>query len=522
MSHRVTYKHCRIAALALLCSLLMATAASAQPDHCGFQKIDAFVRKVQKDWNVPGVAVGIVKDGEIVFAEGYGVAELDTEQLIDADTLFVTASITKTFITTSLAILVDEGKLNWDDRATQYLPELRLQDRLATQELTVRDLVSHRSGLGTFGGDLLWYESSCPPSEILRRVKFLKPEHGFRSQFGYQNLMFIAAGQVIERITGQTCSDFVQSRLLIPLGMDRTTTSTSEFSTNVASPHNESGGTLRVLSHCNIDHTWGAAGLNSSVNDLCRWMQFHLEQGQWDGHQMITKRQLWELTQPHMHIHMYPAQTRLFPARNFSAYGLGWFLHDHYGHKVISHGGGLDGMTSDVAMVPSENLGVVVLTNSESPLAVITREYVLDELLAVESSRDLNQQLLDRRSQQDLAQHGQDCQRESERVPGTSPTIALERLAGRFRCPLYGDVLINKGEDGNLVMKFEPAPNLDAALEHWHYNTFEIKWLPSVKYNFPRGFLTFTIDAAGQADRLVIDQPNNDLWFHELDLRRVE
>jgi hypothetical protein len=358
----------------------------------------------------------------------------------------------------------------------------------------------------------------------------LKPTHGFRDQYGYQNLMFIAAGQIVERVSGQSCDQFVRQRILVPLQMHRTTTTVRDFAENVASPHNESGSgqptdesagpILRVLPHGNVDNCWGACGLNASATDLSRWLQLQLGQGKMGDQTILDPQQVWEMWQPSIALKLSPSAMRANPTRQYSAYGLGWFLWNYQGRRVIGHGGGLDGMISQTAFLPEDNLGIVVLTNSESPVATILRDSVLDILLDVERPTDWNEYYRQRYQTRkaELAQADQEWQ--AARVPATTPTLRLDDYCGTYRCPMYGDVQISQ-EEQRLVMRLVPAPDFVADLEHWHYNCFQLKWRPSVNYNFPRGHVNFTINARGEADRLVIDQPNDDFWFYELDLRRV-
>jgi CubicO group peptidase (beta-lactamase class C family) len=495
------------------------------------QAIEDLAQDVMTQWNVPGMAIAIVEREQVLMAQGFGVRRLGQPERVDQDTLFAIASNSKAFVAAGLAILVSEGKLKWDDRATDHLPELRLYDPVATQEITVRDLVSHRSGLGTFSGDLLWYGTTYQPQEILRRARFLKPTHGFRDQYGYQNLMFIAAGQIVERVSGQPCDQFVRQRILVPLQMKRTTTSVRDFEQNVASPHNESGGqstvaddpavsTLRVLPHGNVDNCWGACGLNSSAADLSRWLQLQLGQGTLAEASILSSQQIWEMWQPNISLKLSPSAMRANPTRQYSAYGLGWFLWNYQGRRVIGHGGGLDGMISQTAFLPEDNLGIVVLTNSESPVATILRDSVLDILLEVDRPTDWNGFYRERYQTRkaELAKADQEWQ--AARIPGAPPTRRLDDYCGTYRCPMYGDVQISQ-EEQRLVMRLVPAPDFVADLEHWHYNCFQLKWRPSVSYNFPRGHVNFTINARGESDRMVIDQPNDDFWFYELDLRRV-
>jgi len=211
------------------------------------KEIDAYANTVLQTWHGPGMAIAIVKDDKVVFQKGYGVRELGKPDPVDENTLFAIASNTKAFTTASLAILVDEGKLSWNDRVTKYLPDFQMYDPWVTSQLTMRDIVSHRSGLDTFSGDLLWYDTTYPTDEIIRRIRYLKPVSDFRTRYGYQNLMFITAGRVVEKVSGMKWPDFVRTRILDPLGMNRTTTSVRDMKDNFALPHNESGGKLRAL-----------------------------------------------------------------------------------------------------------------------------------------------------------------------------------------------------------------------------------------------------------------------------------
>ena len=340
----------------------------AQNYDAKLAEINLYAEKVRRDWNVPGFAVAIVKDDKVIFAKGYGVRTLGKPEKVDDNTIFAIASNSKAFTTAGLAILVDEGKLKWDDKVTKYLPDFQMPDAFVTSEITVRDLVSHRSGLGTFSGDLLWYETTYTDDEVLSRIKYLKPVNGFRATYGYQNLMFMTAGKVLEKVSGKTWQDFVKERILLPLGMTRTTASVKDLKSNVSSPHNESGGKLRSLPPGNVDSARAAAGLNSSVAELAQWLRLQLGRGTFNGKQIFSTKQSQEMWQQNLPIQISDGGMKFNPTRHFNGYGLGWFLNDYQGRKVVSHGGGLDGMISQTAMMPEENLGVVILTNSETGL----------------------------------------------------------------------------------------------------------------------------------------------------------
>lgn len=504
----------------LLLLLVFPVFAYAQSIEDKISEIDAYAQQVMKDWNQPGMAVAIVKDGKTVFAKGYGVQKIGTNDKVDENTLFAIASNSKAFTTASLAILIDEGKIGgWDDKVSKHLPEFQLYNPYVTEDLTIRDLVSHRVGLDTFSGDLLWYETTYTEDEVLKRLKYLKPTRGFRSGFGYQNLMFIAAGRIIEKVSGKSWSEFVTEKILKPLQMNRTTTSVKDVKDNAAFPHNESlGNGLRVLHRGNVDGAAAAAGLNSSVADILRWIRLQLGRGEFEGKRIFSEKNAWDMHQPAVILPLSKAATENLPTRHFNTYGLGWNVWDYQGRKIVSHGGGLDGMLSKTVLIPEENAGFVVLTNSEHPVYNIMQSKILDVLVNA-PKRDWNAEALKRAEAGKKADAEAVKKLNTSRVPNTKPSLDLKDYIGTYSGELYGDAEIIQ-ENGKLILRLKPAPNFVADLEHWHYDTFRIKWRPTVAYNFPAGFVTFTIDKNGKADNLEIDQPNNDFWFYELEFKK--
>lgn len=484
------------------------------------REIDDYTNTVMTTWkgSGAGMAIAIVKDDKMVFGKGYGFRELGKPDKVDENTVFAIASNTKAFTAASLAILVDEKKIAWNDKVSKYLPDFQMYDPWVTSELTIRDLVSHRSGLDTFSGDLLWYDTTYPTDEILRRVRYLKPVSSFRTRFGYQNLMFIAAGRIVEKASGMKWADFVQTRILTPLGMNRTTTSVRDLKDNYALPHNESGGKLRALPVGYLDDAIGAVRLNSSVADLSKWIRLQLGRGTFEGKKIFSEAQSWQMWQPNIMIPVGDATMKNSPTKHFNSYGMGWFLFDYQGRKIVNHSGGLDGMLSYTVLIPEDNTGFVVLTNSESPEFAIMMNKILDVMTGA-PKHDYNADALARKAAGDKDDAEERAKEDAERVPNTKPTLALASYAGTYSSQMYGDVTVAE-ENGKLVMRLGPAPNFVADLEHWHYDTFQIHWRPSVHYNFPRGFVTFTIDKNAKTDQLKIDQPNNDFWFYELDLHR--
>jgi CubicO group peptidase (beta-lactamase class C family) len=484
------------------------------------KEIDAYAQQVVKTFPGPGMAIVIVKDDKVVFQKGYGLRDINKPEPIDENTLFAIASNSKAFTTGILATLVDEKKLNWDDKVSKYLPDFQMYDPWVTSELTIRDLVTHRVGLDTFSGDLLWYETTYTNDDILKRVRYLKPVSSFRTRYGYQNLMFIAAGKVIERVTGKPWCTVVRERILDPLGMKSTTCGFGDLGPDAASPHNESGGKLRALPHGNVNGGYGAVAINSSVSDLSKWVRTQLGKGKFEGKQIFSEANAWQMHQPYLTQPISENASRANPTRHFSGVGMGWFVYDYQGRKIINHSGGLDGMLSYTVLIPEENAGFVVLSNSEYPDFAVMMNKIRDVLVNA-PARDYLAEAVETVKRGEASAEETIKKQDAERVANTQPSLLLSGYTGTYSDRMYGDITISE-ENGHLVMRFGPAPNFVADLEHWHYDTFQIKWRPSVSYNFPRGFVTFTIDKNGKTDEIKIDQPNNDFWFYELAPKRTK
>ena len=311
----------------------------------------------------------------------------------------------------------------------------------------------------------------------------------------------------------------MRERILTPLGMTRTTTTVKDLKDNFATPHNESGGALRALHQGNVDGAAAAAGLNSSVKEIANWIRLQLNRGTFEGKQIFSRErsaEMWSAITP-LGVNPFPAKEA--PTKLFSAVGMGWFVRDYRGKKLISHTGGLDGMLSQTALLPEENLGLVVLTNSESSAFSILPSKILDVFLEVAPKRDWSAEALERAKAGKTRADDEEKKLLASRKQDTKTSLSLKDYAGTFGGEMYGDASVTE-ENGKLVLRLLPAPNFVADLEHWHYDTFQIKWRPSVAYNFPKGFVTFSIDKTGKANELKIDQPNNDFWFYELEFKR--
>ncbi len=483
--------------------------------------LDREIANARENWSVPGMAVAIVKDGAVVLAKGYGQRELGKPGAVDEHTLFAIASNTKAFTAAALAILVDEGKLSWDDRVTSHLPYFELYDPWVTHEIRVRDLLSHRSGLGTFSGDLLWYGTSYSREEILRRARFLQPTAQFRSGYRYNNVMFVAAGEVVARVSGQPWDAFVKQRIFDPIGMGETLTSVKalEGRPNKATPHGPTYGPPRPYPWYPWDGAAAAAGIVSSASDMAKWLLLQLGRGTAGPTTVFSdaaSRQMWT---PHVSFTIDRATEERFPSTHFRGYGMGWTLSDYRGRLIVEHGGAYDGMYSQVVLVPEERLGFVVLTNSMTGVGGALKYVVIDRYLGG-GGRDWSGEGLERARRREAA-HAEELARVArERLQGTRPSRPLLDYAGTYPSDLYGTATVTV-ENGGLVLRLLPNPDLVADLTHWHVDTFHLKWRKDFPW-FADGTAQFVLDARARITELKLDVPNEDFWFWEPRFLRKE
>ena len=488
--------------LSVLLVLTIGPPVCAQEPPEPLQGLDAYIGQAVADWNVPGLAIAVVKDDEIVLAKGYGVREVGKEEPVDEHTIFAIGSSTKAFAAATVALLVDEGKLSWDDPVTKHLPRFQMYDPWVTRELTVRDTLCHRSGLPEHGGDALYYFFDYDQDEILRRVRYIKPESSFRSEFAYQNLMYIAAGAVVAAISGQNWQDFVTERILDPLGMTESSASITGLAgaVNVATPHMEFGGGSFAIPWRNIDNEAPAGSINSTALDMAQWLRLQLGEGLYEEQQLLSPASVREMHHSQTVVRNAPPSDVLYPDISFLSYGMGWYLFDYAGHKVVRHSGMIDGMTAMVAMMPQENLGVVILTNTSwSILPFALTLTVFDAFLDI-PEQDWSSQFLER--QKVIQAFLQQSVAAPERMEGTTPSLPLSDYAGTYVNEADGEMKITM-EDGKLVVEVEPA-GIKADLEYWQYDTFRMAWLNPI---YP-GFATFTLDATGKVDEMKVGGGN--------------
>jgi len=498
----------------------------------GQDYVDQVVERARKEFDVPGIAVAIVKDGKVVHSKGYGVRRIGEAAPVTPETLFRIASNTKAFTSAALAILVDEKRIRWDDPVVQHLPAFQMYDPYVTREMTIRDLLTHRSGLGLGAGDLMFFPSSDIPSEeIVKRLRYLKPATSFRTTYAYDNLLYLVAGSIIPAVTGQSWADFLKSRVFGPLNMTQTFTETGALKTgkNVATPHNKLSGKLEALPQENVDNNAPAGAMVSCVADLAKWLAVQLNGGAIEGERRLfsaaQSRAMWSgvtilpIEEPAAGAH--PAFVETKP--NFNEYGLGWGLRDYRGKKLVGHTGMLAGFVSRTAMIPDLKLGVVVLTNQEmtGAFSAIVNT-VLDHYLGAPQTDWIAAFLArDRKEKTDA----EEAIRKSsgKRKEGTKPSLPVASYAGRYRDSWYGDVRIEE-RDGKLTMFFTHSPDLTGDLEHWQYDTFIARWRN--RSLDADAYVTFTLTPDGSIDemRMKAVSPMTDFSFdfHDLLFRKVE
>jgi CubicO group peptidase (beta-lactamase class C family) len=486
---------------------------------------DTYVARVMRDFEVPGVAIAVVQDGKVLLAKGYGVRKLGEAASVDEHTLFGIASNTKAFTATALALLVEDGKVRWDAPVVDYLPWFAMYDPFVTHELTIRDLLVHRSGLGLGAGDLLWWPSSTyDRKEIARRLRYIKPATSFRSAFAYDNVLYGIAGEVIETVSGQTWEDFVQSRILARVGMSGSSVrhSAAAAGGNVATPHASVDGKVRPIAPFTSDNVNPAGGINASATDMARWLIVQLDSGRLGTSGRLfsqnSARNLWSVITP-LRPGIPPAELAPLKA-NFAGYGLGFFLRDYRGYKIVWHTGGLPGYVSEVMLIPDRKVGVVVLTNQESTEAFDAISWRLIDHFLGAPVTDWGAAFKVVKARGDSANAAAERGAVAKRDTASRPSLPLAKYAGTYRDAWYGDVTIGL-ENGKLVMRFSHTPSLIGDLEHFQYDTFIARWRD--RELRADAYVTFALKPDGAIDqvKMAAVSPATDFSYDFQDLLLV-
>jgi len=466
--------------------------------------LDAWVGRAMRTFDVPGIALAIVKDDAVVLAKGYGVRKLGDATPVDARTLFGIASNTKAFTATALGLLVEAGKIAWDAPVVRYLPAFALSDPYVTRELTVRDLLVHRSGLGLGAGDLLWW----PPStynrkEIAQRLRFIPLATSFRSAYAYDNVLYLVAGELIEAITGQSWEEFVTSRILTRVGMSGSNVrhSAAAANGNIAAPHAVIDGRVRPIAPFDSDNTNPAGGINSSADDMAKWLRVQLSGGRLaDGGRLFSAATARELTSIVTPLRVADPPPELPPLKNdFRGYALGFDIRDYRGRKAVMHTGGLPGYVSRVIMIPDASLGVAVLTNQESTDAFDAIAFhVVDHYLDAEPAFDWIDGYAKWSARRDRESAAEDRGAAASRVAASKPSLPLAQYAGTYRDQWYGDIVIAHA-NGKLTMTFSHTPQLAGELEPYQHDTFIARWRD--RELRADAYVTFALNPDGSIDQ---------------------
>ncbi|MGE5295011.1 MAG: serine hydrolase [Solirubrobacterales bacterium] len=490
--------------ITFLLLLLTSVSLPAQTPAAAPSDLDSYVGRVMQEFEVPGVGVALVKDGQVLVARGYGVRRLGEAATVDAETLFAIASNTKAFTAAALGLLVDEGKLDWDAPVVNYLPGFQLWDPHVTREITVRDLLVHRSGLGLGAGDLLWW----PPTtydrpEIVRRLRFIRPATSFRSHYAYDNVLYTVAGEVVQAVSETSWEDFVASRIFRPVGMSTSTVRrlSQETQGNIARPHAQVDGAIRPIAPFVSSNTNPAGGIYSNAQDMAKWLLVQLAEGGLpDGSQLFSKdtaRQLTTLITP-MPVSDPPAE---LPAlrTDFKGYALGFNVLQYRRLKLVTHTGVSPGYVSRVAMIPDLDLGVAVLTNQESAAAhSAIAWHVLDQYLSAPPV-DWIAGYKELQAREQSEEKSREQEQVASRNTSSRPSLPLSNYAGVYADAWYGDVILTLEKEG-LVIRFSHSPALVGDLVHWQYDTFVARWRD--RELRADAFVTFALNPEGTVDQV--------------------
>jgi len=513
----------------LLClGLFLTISLSAKPAHCDntnaltgwislagssvdslptAASIEVLAKAAMDSFKVPGFAIGVIKDGEIVLSKGFGVRQIGNSEPVDGNTLFAIASNTKAFVGTMAAMLEEQGKLSLQDPVSTYLPYLKFPQEELTKLAIVEDLMTHRTGLGTFKGDHLWFKRSINPREVLTKVKDLELEYPFRAGYGYSNVMFIAAGEVIGKVTGKPWSDAVKTQILSPLGMDRTVMRVRDLKDNFSYGH-----VTRQENNAIPPVAWdapgAAGGIWSSSNDMLKWISCNLNSGVYKGDTIWSQRVQRTTMRPTNVIGSAPG---------FTSYGLGWFLSNDDGHLVAGHGGGYDGMYSRVVMVPDLNLGVVILTNSMTGLSGALSREIVNEYLG-KGSRDWLENALEREHAGDVAWFArQDSVSYRLSLAQNTPN-AHPLTPGTYRDETYGNFVVKAKAKGGFELSFPQAPLLNTTLQAVGGDHYRLTWRERHAW-FDQG-MAYT-ELTGGKLILKFFIPNDDIFYESISAVRI-
>ena len=502
---------------------------SLQAQVISSSQIDSLTELTLKTFDVPGIAVAVVKDGKVIHAKGYGVRSLDTRLPVNEFTLFGIASNTKAFTVAALGILTDEGKLKWDDKVADYIPEFRMYNPYVTEEFTIRDLLTHRSGLGLGAGDLMFWPDSnnFTKNEMIHNLRYLKPVSSFRTKYDYDNNLYMVAGEVVARVSGMSWEDFIQKKMFDPLGMTYSAPSYNllKNKTNVIDPHAPVDGVVMVIRRDDNETLDAAGGIYSNLHDMCKWIIMQMNNGKYgedSGKRLFSSE---------VHEEMWTPQT-IIPVRgetpyntHFASYGLGWFLSDVHGYKQVTHTGGLAGIVTQVTLIPEIKLGIIVFTNQQSGAAfsAITNT-IKDSYFGIKGRNWVKlyreQEAASRAKEKQILDSTWKIIEDQQK---NNVVIDLSLFTGTFHDQWFGDVVISS-ENGRLWFRSQKSFLLNGEMLPYKGNTFIVKWTD--RSMDADAYVIFDLDKEGKASSMKMNaiSPLTDFSFdfQDLDFKKVK
>ncbi len=478
------------------------------------QKFDRITQKVFEEFNPTGISVAIVKDGEIVYEKSLGYKNIDNMSFLNNQAIFNIASCSKAFTAAAIGKLVENGLLSWDEKVVDYIPEFKLADECITSSLTIKDILSHRTGLGTFYGDLLWYNTSYTNGEVINRMQFLPITKEFRSEFGYQNNMYMIAGKIVENVTGQDWETYIKENFFDPLEMNDSRTSSDKFdgTENIAFPHYND--TLIGIYYFLANKP--AASIWSNTRDLANWATMFLNNGKWNGKQILSPETIKELTAAQTILSV--SEERAESGIHFRNYALGWSTYDYNGRKIIEHNGGMPGYISKVALVPEENLAIIILNNGFDSYSNNTLFFSYVDVVTKQYTKDWASHYSEQQKSSEEKQRELKNKRDASKNSNVQASLPLEQYPGLYADEMYGNAEV-KIENNELELTLIPAKKVfTSKMKHWANNTFRVDFKDPF---LPYGLIHFEIDKSNQITGFKIDLPNSDFHFQNLNFKKV-
>lgn len=478
------------------------------------QQIDRISKQVYNEFKPTGISISVIQDNEIIYEKSFGYKNIHNLEMLNHNDIFNIASCTKAFTAAAIGKLVQEGLLSWNDKIIDYVPGFKLADEYITKNLEIKDMLSHRTGLGTFYGDLLWYNTDYSNAEVIERMQYLPITKNFRSEFGYQNNMYLIAGEIIQNVTGQSWERFIQQNFFEPLEMNASRTSSDQFdgSESTAFPHLQDSAIAVHYFHAGKP----AISIWSNARDLSNWTRMLLNNGKWKNNQILQPEIIETLTSAHTILPVSKSRKEL--GIHFRNYALGWNTFDYNGLEIISHDGSMPGFISNVTIVPEKNLSIVILNNGFDFYANDLLLYAIIDIITEKQTTDWVAYFLQKKSEYEDYQREQDSARLKQRTLGTATDADLKDFAGSYYDKMYGEASVHL-ENNDLHLILEPGKKVfSGKLEHWDYNNFKVQFKDPF---LPFAIIRFDLNENGKPVGFKVDLPSNDFHFENLNFRKI-